>query len=146
MSTTSSGAAGRRTARTPYAERRVSTETKASYKTTELAVYVLAVIGILVASAVVDNGDADNITGFDARQAWTLITYLTIGYLISRGLAKSGSREFYDDDPADRRDRHDDDNYGSNAGRRSAVSSAAHPTNPTTGSTTGTDTRTTGSL
>jgi hypothetical protein len=73
----------------------VSTETKASFKTSELVIYLLAVVGVLIASAVVD--DNDNGVGFDAAQAWTLITWLTIGYLVSRGLAKSGSREFYDD-------------------------------------------------
>jgi ABC-type nickel/cobalt efflux system permease component RcnA len=144
MSTTSSGATTRR-ART---ERRVSTETKPSFKTTELIAYVATVIGVLVASAVVDANDADNLTGFDAHQAWTLVTFLTIGYMISRGLAKAGSREFYDDvhDDHDHDHDHDHDDYG-NAGRRSAVSSAAtHTATPTTGSTGGTDPRTTGSL
>ena len=36
--------------------RRASTETKSSYKTTELIVYGLAVLGVLIASAIV--GDA----------------------------------------------------------------------------------------
>jgi hypothetical protein len=30
---------------------------------------------------------------FSAYQGWFLVTLLTIGYLISRGLAKSGSRD-----------------------------------------------------
>jgi hypothetical protein len=74
-------------------ERRVSTETKASYKTTELIAYVVAVIAVLIASAV---ADAD--TDFGAKTAFLYITALTIGYMLSRGLAKSGSREPYDDD------------------------------------------------
>lgn len=74
----------------PNGPRQVATETKASFKTTELVVYVLAVVGVLVAAAVVDNND--NGTGFDAANAWFYVTLLTIGYLISRGLAKSGSR------------------------------------------------------
>jgi hypothetical protein len=61
------------------------TETKAAFKTTELIVYVLAVLGVLIASAIVDNS-------FGADPAWRYVTYLTIGYMISRGLAKSGSR------------------------------------------------------
>jgi hypothetical protein len=76
---------------------RLTTETKSAFKTTELIVYVLSVVGVLVASAVVDatnNGNA-NADGFGAQQAWFLVTLLTIGYLISRGLAKSGSRERY---------------------------------------------------
>jgi hypothetical protein len=78
-----------------FPDRRLSTETKASYKTTELVVYVLAVIGVLIASAVVD-ADEDG-QWFTAAQGWTLVTWLTIGYMVSRGLAKSGSREPYDD-------------------------------------------------
>lgn len=61
------------------------TETKASFKTTELIVYVLAVLGVLIASAIIDNS-------FGADPAWRYVTYLTVGYMISRGLAKSGSR------------------------------------------------------
>ena len=80
---------------------RVSTETKSSYKTTELIAYVVAVIGVLVASAIVDVSD------FGAQEAWFYITLLTIGYMISRGLAKSGSRDFYG---TDARDAYDTDN------------------------------------
>ena len=74
--------------------RRLATETKSAFKTTELIVYVLAVVAVLVASAMTDSG-ADN-QAFGARSAWLYVTLLTIGYMISRGLAKSGSREHYD--------------------------------------------------
>jgi hypothetical protein len=68
-------------------------ETKPSYKTTELIIYVLAVIGVLIASNVVgDRANNDGSDIFAADKAWWYITLLTIGYLISRGLAKSGSR------------------------------------------------------
>ena len=70
---------------------RVSTETKASFKTSELVAYVVVVLGVLIASAMVDASD------FGAQEAWRYITFLTIGYMISRGLAKSGSRQFYND-------------------------------------------------
>ena len=80
---------------------RVSTETKSSYKTTELVAYVVAVLGVLIASAIVDVSD------FGAQEAWFYITLLTIGYMISRGLAKSGSRDFYG---TDARDAYDTDN------------------------------------
>ena len=73
------------------ARRRTTSETKSAFKTTELVVYIVSVVGVLVASAVVDN--AQDGQGFNAHQAWFLVTLLTIGYLISRGLAKSGSRE-----------------------------------------------------
>jgi hypothetical protein len=72
--------------------RRISTETKASTKTSEFFAYVVAVIGVLVASAVVDASD------FGPQEAWFYVTLLTIGYMVSRGLAKAGSRDFYDDD------------------------------------------------
>ena len=72
------------------AQTRESTETKSAYKTTELIVYVLAVVGVLIASAIVDNS-------FGADPAWRYVTYLTVGYLISRGLAKAGSRDPYRD-------------------------------------------------
>ena len=49
---------------------------------------------MLIASAVTDSGD-DN-QAFGARSAWLYVTLLTVGYLVSRGLAKSGSRERYD--------------------------------------------------
>jgi hypothetical protein len=74
-------------ARTP--NRRVSTETKAAVKTTELIAYVVITVAMLIASQIVD--------GFDAQHAWLYASMLTIGYMVSRGLAKSGSRDFYDD-------------------------------------------------
>ncbi len=64
-----------------------STETKASTKTSEFFVYVIAVAAVLIASLVVD--------GFNATEGWMFFTFLSIGYIISRGLAKSGSREPY---------------------------------------------------
>ena len=72
------------------------TETKAAFKTTELIFYVLAVLGVLIASLLVNGAEGDP-DPFGAEQAWRYITYLTIGYLIARGLAKSGSREPYRD-------------------------------------------------
>ena len=75
--------------------RRLSTESKAAFKTTELFAFLGAAVAILIAAAVVDNGDAG---GLGARQAWLYVTVLTVGYMISRGLAKAGSRQLYDDD------------------------------------------------
>lgn len=68
-------------------------ETKPSWKTTELFVYLAAVVGVLIASqAVGDSGNEGGGDVFAADKAWWFITLLTIGYLVSRGLAKSGSR------------------------------------------------------
>ena len=75
--------------------RRLSTETKAAFKTTEFFAFISVLIGILVAAAVVD-GSAGG--AFGARQAWLYATILTVGYMVSRGLAKAGSREPYDAD------------------------------------------------
>jgi hypothetical protein len=74
-------------------------ETKPSFKTSELVVYVLAVIGVLIASNVVGDGARnDGSDYFAADKAWWYITLLTVGYLVSRGLAKAGSRTS-DSDP-----------------------------------------------
>jgi len=75
--------------------RRLATETKASFKTTEFFAYLAAVVGVLIAAGVVDENNAG---GFGAKQAWLYVTILTVGYMISRGLAKSGSGDPYDGD------------------------------------------------
>jgi hypothetical protein len=89
-----SSAASSTTSTPARAEPRRSTETKASFKTTELMVYIAAVAGVLIASAVVATTHA-HVDYFRADKAWFYIVLLTIGYLVSRGLAKSGSREHY---------------------------------------------------
>jgi hypothetical protein len=79
--------------------RRVETvETKPSFKTTELIAYVVVALGILIASAVVDQNEDGQ--GFGADKAWFYLTILTVGYMVSRGLAKAGSYQ-RDNDPRD---------------------------------------------
>jgi hypothetical protein len=75
--------------------RRLSTETKAAFKTTELWIYVAAVAAVLIASAAVGTS-ASHGDYFRADRAWLYIVILTVGYLVSRGFAKSGSRQPYD--------------------------------------------------
>ncbi len=75
--------------------RRLTTETKSALKTTEMIAFVVAVFGVLIAAAIVDQSDAG---GLGAKQAWLYVTILTVGYMISRGLAKSGSSQPYDED------------------------------------------------
>ena len=75
---------------------RLSTETKAALKTTEFFAYVIILIAMFIASAVIDSNDDSQ--GFGVDHVWMYATFLTIGYMISRGLAKSGSRENYDHD------------------------------------------------
>jgi hypothetical protein len=59
-------------------------ETKAAFKTTEFMAYLATVAAVLIASAIDD--------AIDGRLAWILVAALGIGYMLSRGLAKSGSR------------------------------------------------------
>jgi hypothetical protein len=75
--------------------RRLVTETKASFKTTEFFAYLVVLAGILVSAAIVDES---NNGGFGAKQAWLYATILTVGYMVSRGLAKAGTSQPYDDD------------------------------------------------
>jgi hypothetical protein len=96
MSAATSGSAGtvRKTEADHDARRRLrrGEETKPSFKTTELVVYLLAVIGVLIASAVTGDAGTDNGGDvFAADKAWWFITLLTIGYMVSRGLAKAGT-------------------------------------------------------
>jgi hypothetical protein len=80
--------------------RRLTTETKASTKTTEFFAYVAAVLAVAITAFMVnDDGGVNGGTGvdpFSALDALRFITYLTIGYMIARGLAKAGSRDSYD--------------------------------------------------
>jgi hypothetical protein len=72
-------------------------ETKLSLKTTEFWAMVALIAAILVASAVSDTlGDV---------RAWTLVAAVGIGYMLSRGLAKSGSAYLGGEDPVGRDDR-----------------------------------------
>jgi uncharacterized membrane protein YcjF (UPF0283 family) len=82
--------------------RRLATETKASFKTSEFWAMVVVIVGILVSAALIKGGD-NGTDEFIARNAWLYVAIVATGYMISRGLAKSGVREPYTDD--DRRDR-----------------------------------------
>jgi hypothetical protein len=88
------GVAARRDTR-----RRLTTETKAAFKTTEFFAFIAVLVGVLIAGALVDSSDAG---GYGARQVWLYATILTVGYMVSRGLAKSGSRDPYDADESNR--------------------------------------------
>ena len=75
---------------------RTTDETKHALKTTEFFAMVGIIGAILIASAVSDS--------FGDRRAWTLVAAVAIGYLISRGLAKSGTKYVGGDDPLNRSD------------------------------------------
>jgi hypothetical protein len=75
---------------------RTTDETKHALKTTEFFAMVGIIGAILIASAVSDSlGDV---------RAWTLVAAVAIGYMISRGLAKSGTRYAGGEDPLSRSD------------------------------------------
>jgi len=76
---------------------RASDETKLSLKTTEFWAMAGIIAAILIASAVSDSlGDV---------RAWTLVAAVGIGYMISRGLAKSGTKYIGGEDPLNRSNR-----------------------------------------
>ena len=79
--------------------RRLSTETKASFKTTEFFAYVAVVVGLLIAGAMTKASSyGAHHDPLRADRVWLYIVILTFGYMLSRGLAKSGSRDPSDAD------------------------------------------------
>ena len=97
MSATTPEVRGQRAERA-YEDRPVrvrrTTETKASFKTSEFIAYLAVLAGIFIAGAVTKAGANANDV-FRANQVWLYAAIVTVGYMISRGLAKSGSREPY---------------------------------------------------
>jgi hypothetical protein len=84
--------------RTESVSRRVSSqtqdETKLSFKTTEFWAMGGVIAAILIAAVVSDS--------FGDVRAWTLVTVVAAAYIISRGLAKAGSRYSGGEDPLNR--------------------------------------------
>jgi hypothetical protein len=64
-------------------------ETKPFFLTSEFVGAILAIAGIAITAAASD--------AFGAWRAWILISAITIGYMVSRGIAKSGTRSHADD-------------------------------------------------
>ena len=78
--------------------RRLSTETKAAFKTTEFVTYLVVLAGLLIAGAVTKASSyGANHDPFRADRVWLYATILTVGYMVSRGIAKAGSRQPYDE-------------------------------------------------
>ena len=84
-------------AKAPNRARRLITETKAAFKTTEFWAMLGLVVAILVSAAVIKGGD-NGTDQFIAKQAWLYVSILGGAYFISRGLAKSGTPDPYTDD------------------------------------------------
>jgi hypothetical protein len=70
---------------------RTYTETKLGTKTTEFYAMIIAIVGILVATYA---DTSDTLTKNDGMR---YATFVAVAYIVSRGLAKLGTREPYDD-------------------------------------------------
>jgi hypothetical protein len=86
--------AARRGRAASYSETRLARgdETKNALKTTEFFAMVAVNATILIAAWVSDT--------LDDGRAWTLVAAVAIGYMISRGLAKSSSKYVGGEDPS----------------------------------------------
>ena len=82
----------------PNKARRLVTETKAAFKTTEFAMTVAAVVGILISALVIKGGDTGGTDEFIARQAWLYVAIIVGAYTVGRGLAKAGTGDPYTDE------------------------------------------------
>jgi hypothetical protein len=77
---------------------RLKTETKQAFKTTEFWAMVGVIVAILVSAAAIKGGDTGGTDEFIARNAWLYVSIVAAAYIVSRGLAKSGSSEPYTKD------------------------------------------------
>src|SRR3954454_15077548 len=77
---------------------RLTSETKHALKTTEFWAMVAVIVGILIASWIVGQGDGNgnsNVDAFPAQRAWLYVAIVAVGYMVSRGLSKAGTRAPY---------------------------------------------------
>ena len=87
--------------------RRLATETKHALKTTEFYAFLVTFVLILVAGNSIEKSEGGS-DYFAADKVWLYITILTVGYMVSRGLAKAGSREPYWQDSGQNQARDDE--------------------------------------
>ncbi len=74
-------------------------ETKDSYKTTEFVVFAATLIGLLIAGAVSSGEGVGETDTLEGPRVWLYATILGVGYMVSRGLAKSGAGASADTNP-----------------------------------------------
>jgi hypothetical protein len=108
----------------PNRAQRLFTETKQAFKTTEFWVMVILLVALWIAGAVTGGDGGGTAAGtqtagggddLNAGRVWLYSVILVGAYFISRGLAKSGSRDPYWDSP----------NSGTNDGIGDRVKAAA---------------------
>ena len=88
------------------AANRLTTETKQFFKTSEFFIWLAVTVGILIAANSIEGAEG-GVDFFNARHAWLLVTILSAAYFLSRGLAKSGSRDPYWENTGDNANRDD---------------------------------------
>ncbi|MDQ0691198.1 hypothetical protein QF047_002158 [Arthrobacter sp. W4I7] len=72
---------------------RNANDIKISTRTLEFAVYVGAVLATIITAAVVgDDASENGVDVFNANDAMQYVTFLTVGLMVARGLAKAGNR------------------------------------------------------
>jgi hypothetical protein len=94
MTTTTPGSYGTATPDRTDARRtvRTFTETKLGFKTSEFLMMLIFVVGVIVA-AYASNADA-----LSREDGWRFASFVAAAYIVSRGLAKLGTREPYERD------------------------------------------------
>ena len=90
----------------PGVPRRLTRETTRATKTTEFRLALAVIVLILISAFMIKakGGHGDN---FTARQAWLYVAIVTGAYVVGRGLAKSGVREYPEDVEEPRGDQRD---------------------------------------
>jgi hypothetical protein len=81
--------------------RRLTTETKSFFKTSEFWAYLVVLVGILIAGNSIENSEGGR-DFFTADKVWLYATILTVGYMVARGIAKAGTSDPYWDERGDR--------------------------------------------
>jgi hypothetical protein len=65
-------------------------ETKPFFMTSEFLVWLITVICLVIAGAVVGSGDHGDV--MRANLVWILFTVISFAYIISRGISKAGTK------------------------------------------------------
>lgn len=68
-----------------------SIDVRPTFTTTEFWIWLVVSVALLIAAAVTD--EAADGQGFGAQDAWKYVTWLSIAYILSRGLTKLGGHE-----------------------------------------------------